>query len=136
MKKLLLLSGLLVSCSFSSANESVKIQPKDASEWLAKTPEVQVVDVRTTAEFTRDHLPKAVLIPWMEMEIRWTQADFEMSAKKQLDPKKPVLVYCRSGRRSAAASSALSKLGFTMIRDLDGGIVAWEKAGQSVVKPE
>ena len=68
-------------------------------------------------------LPRRVLIPW-------TDKDFATRAAKELDPGKPVLVYCRSGRRSAEAAAALAKLGFTDVRNLEGGILAWEKAEQ------
>jgi rhodanese-related sulfurtransferase len=50
------------------------------------------------------------------------------------DPGKPVLVYCRSGGRSARASKQLEKLGYKVVYDLDGGITAWKKAGKKVVK--
>jgi len=129
MKKVLSLLCLIVTCSLSSAGEPAKIPPKEASEWLGKTPEAQLLDVRTAEEFAGGHLAKAVLIPW-------TEPGFEERVRKQLEANKPVLVYCRSGRRSAAAASALAKLGFTGIRDLDGGIVAWEKAGEPVIKSE
>jgi rhodanese-related sulfurtransferase len=119
---------LFLPATLAFAAEPVKIPAKEASEWLAKTPEVQVVDVRTAEEFAGGHLAKAVM-------ISWTEPGFEACAKK-LDSKKPVLVYCRSGRRSAAAATALAKLGFIEIRDLDGGIVAWEKSGKPLVKPE
>jgi rhodanese-related sulfurtransferase len=128
MRNFFALFFLLLPGAIAFAAEPDKIPPKEASEWLAKTPEVQVVDVRTAEEFAGGHLAKAVM-------ISWTEPGFEAHAKK-LDPSKPVLVYCRSGRRSAAAASALAKLGFTEIRDLDGGIVAWEKAGESVAKSE
>lgn len=132
MKKLLSLLSLccmLVSCSCSLADAPVKIPPKEAAEWLAGTPDVQVLDVRSPEEFAGGHLSKAILISWAE-------PGFEERAKKQLDPKKPVLIYCRSGRRSAAAISALAKHGFVGIRELDGGIVAWDKAGQPLIKSE
>jgi rhodanese-related sulfurtransferase len=53
---------------------------------------------------------------------------------KVVDPKKPVLVYCRSGGRSAKAAKQMKDLGFVEISDLDGGITAWKKAGKKVVK--
>ncbi len=67
---------------------------------------------------------------------RERKVDFATRAAKELDSGKPVLVYCRSGRRSAEAAAALVKLGFADVRDLDGGILAWEKAGQPIIKPE
>ena len=117
------------SLGFVSAAEPVNVTAEAAAGWLAKTPAAQVLDVRTKEEFATGHLAKAVLIPW-------TDQDFTARAAKELDPKKPVLVYCRSGRRSAEAAPALAKLGFTEIRHLDGGILAWQTAGKPITKSE
>jgi rhodanese-related sulfurtransferase len=56
--------------------------------------------------------------------------NFATRAAKELDPGKPLLVYCRSGRRSAEAAAALVKLGFADVRNLEGGILAWGKSRQ------
>ncbi len=56
-------------------------------------------------------------------------------ATKALDPEKPVLVYCRSGGRSAKAVKLLREAGFKDVRDMEGGITAWEKEGRPVEKP-
>jgi rhodanese-related sulfurtransferase len=52
----------------------------------------------------------------------------------ELDPKKPVLIYCASGRRSAAAAAFLKEKGFTKVVDLAGGIGAWQQAGMPVTR--
>jgi rhodanese-related sulfurtransferase len=114
---------------FAGAAEKNDGSPPAIAAWLKVTPAVQILDVRTKEEFATGHLAKAALIPW-------TDKDFAARAQKELDPAKPVLVYCRSGRRSAEAAAGLSKLGFKHIRALDGGITAWTKAGQPVVKPD
>ncbi|MBK7908795.1 MAG: rhodanese-like domain-containing protein [Bacteroidetes bacterium] len=44
----------------------------------------------------------------------------------------PYLVYCRSGRRSAAAMQQMKDAGFTNVTNLDGGIMGWQNAGLSV----
>ena len=108
--------------------EPVTVTPAQADTWLAATPGVQVLDVRTKEEFTVGHLAKATLIPW-------TDKDFADRAVKELDPRKPVLVYCQGGVRSAKAAAALVKLGFTDVRDLAGGILAWQQTGKPINKP-
>ena len=118
------IGGILAAHAAEPANMS----PAEADSWLAATPAVRILDVRTTEEFADGHLAKATLIPW-------TDKDFTVRAAKELDPSKPVLVYCRSGRRSAAATAALVKLGFTEVRNLTGGILAWQQAGKPVHKP-
>ena len=86
-----------------------------------------VVDIRTDDEFKAGHLKGSTLVTWGEK-------DFEKQALAKLSKDKPVLVYCRSGRRSTAASEALAKLGFSKIHNLEGGITAWQKAGKEVTK--
>jgi rhodanese-related sulfurtransferase len=87
---------------------------------------VQLLDVRTPKEWNEGHLQGAKL-------VTLAKEGFVEKAKAALDPKKPVLVYCRSGRRSAMAAKQLREAGFT-VHDLDGGITAWQKAGKPVVK--
>ena len=128
MKKILMIMAVLVA-GCAMAGSVSKISPDAAEKWIAKTPDVQIVDVRELDEFSGGHLEGAVLLPWR-------QPDFDKRALSSLDPKKPVLVYCRSGRRSTAASEVLSKLGFVELRSLDGGIVAWQKAGKPVSSAE
>ncbi|MEY3896831.1 MAG: hypothetical protein RLZZ214_2351 [Verrucomicrobiota bacterium] len=111
------------------AVEPSTVTPAAAAAWLAATPAARILDVRTKEEFATGHLAKAVLIPW-------TDKDFATRAAKELDPGKPLLVYCRSGRRSAEAAAALAKLGFTDVRNVEGGILAWEKAKLPIGKSE
>ena len=47
---------------------------------------------------------------------------------------KPVAVICRSGRRSAAAAEILQKAGFSYVKNVDGGMLAWEQTGLRVVQ--
>jgi rhodanese-related sulfurtransferase len=70
---------------------------------------VKVVDVRTKAEFDAGHVPGAVNIPYDELERR---------AGEVGPPSQPLLLYCRSGRRSAIAGETLRRLGFTELYDL------------------
>jgi rhodanese-related sulfurtransferase len=70
---------------------------------------VKVVDVRTPAEFASGHVPGAVNIPYDEMAKRHAEIG---------PPSTPVLLYCRSGRRSEVASRALRERGFSAIYDL------------------
>jgi rhodanese-related sulfurtransferase len=70
---------------------------------------VKVVDVRTPAEFAAGHIPGAVNIPYDELARR---------AEEVGAPSAPVLLYCRTGRRSGIATETLRKLGFGEIYDL------------------
>lgn len=89
---------------------------------------VQILDVRTPEEWSEGYIKGAKL-------VTYPAEDFTEKATKALDPEKPVLVYCRSGGRSAKAAKLLLDAGFKDVRDLAGGITAWEEAGKPVVKP-
>ncbi|HEY6237630.1 MAG TPA: molybdopterin-synthase adenylyltransferase MoeB [Thermoplasmata archaeon] len=74
-----------------------------------------LVDVRTREEFEIAHLPQAKWIPGEELADR--AAELAQAAE--------VVVYCKSGGRSARAATLLRELGFTKVRNLTGGIDAW-----------
>lgn len=79
-----------------------------------------ILDVRTPEEFAAGHVPGAINIPYTELEERYSELQLEGSDE--------LVVYCQSGRRAAIAEAALSELGFTNVRDLDGHIAAWKQA--------
>jgi rhodanese-related sulfurtransferase len=69
---------------------------------------VTVVDVRSAGEFESGHVPGALNIPYDQVAAR----SAELGAKG-----KPVLLYCRSGRRSGIAAAELNKQGFSAVYD-------------------
>jgi rhodanese-related sulfurtransferase len=70
---------------------------------------VKVVDVRTPAEFATGHVPGALNIPHDQMEARHGEIG---------PPSTPVLLYCKSGRRTEVAEHVLREKGFSTIYDL------------------
>jgi rhodanese-related sulfurtransferase len=69
---------------------------------------VTVLDVRTSQEFEAGHVPGAVNIPYDQVAGRSAEVGLKG---------KPVLLYCRSGRRSAIAAAELVRQGFTAVYD-------------------
>lgn len=49
------------------------------------------------------------------------------------DKSAKIVVYCRSGRMSAVAASELTRLGYSRVSDLAGGMIDWEKAGNKII---
>ena len=93
---------------------------------IGDTDTVQLVDVRTKEEYEEGHISNALLIDYYSY-------NFEEQAIAKLSKEKTVAVYCRSGRRSASAAQKLVKLGYEVI-NLDGGILAWERAKMPIAK--
>ncbi len=86
-----------------------------------------IIDVRTPEEFSEAHLPNAKNFP-----IDNLSQDIETIKKLQQD--RPLLVYCRSGKRSARATEKLKNLGVNSLYNLKGGIKAWSNANYSIIK--
>ncbi|MDL5054593.1 rhodanese-like domain-containing protein [Oscillatoria laete-virens NRMC-F 0139] len=80
-----------------------------------------LIDVRTPAEFASGHIAGAVNIPVDELASRLSE----------VPQGQPVVVYCRSGNRSAQASRILAQAGYSDIYDL-GGLNAWTAQGLPV----
>ncbi len=101
-----------------------------ASEFNNKMIEegVQILDVRTAAEFEEGHIKNAVNI-----DIQSENFD---EGSKALYKDLPVYVYCQKGVRSNTAASRLRELGFSKVSELEGGLSKWEESGLPVVKTE
>ena len=85
-----------------------------------------ILDVREQSEFAAGHVLNSKLIPLGKLRERMGELE------KYRD--KPVVVVCRSGQRSASACALLGKQGFTQVFNLNGGIIAWQKASLPLEK--
>lgn len=80
-------------------------------------PAMQLIDVRTAAEYAEGHIPGATL-----MDVGSENFDAMI---RGLDKERPVALYCRSGRRSKMAAERVAKAGYEVV-ELDGGILSWK----------
>ncbi|MDQ1297978.1 MAG: hypothetical protein QG558_517 [Campylobacterota bacterium] len=99
------------------------ISPKQAHALLQQNPNITLVDVRTAEEYAKEHLAGATLLPVQDLS--------ENLSKLTRVKDKKIIVYCRSGTRSVAASRILVKNGFTPL-NVTGGINAWKGEGLSL----
>ena len=90
-----------------------EIQGGDARKLVAAG--ARLVDVRSPEEYARGHLPGAVNIPVQQLDHRLA----EVGARDG-----ELIVYCRSGHRSARATEILRQNGFTKVHNL-GPMTAW-----------
>lgn len=99
----------------------------DAKQALSMTRQgALLLDVREPDEYATVHAPNAKLIPLGELNARLP----EIAAYKD----KPIVVMCRSGRRSAQAVSLLKDAGYTQVSNMKGGIQSWQGDGLEVIK--
>lgn len=75
-----------------------------------------LLDVRTPEEYRAGHVEGALNIPVQELEQRLSELGQDKS--------KPVVIYCRSGRRSKAAQGILEQRGFNKVLDI-GPMPSW-----------
>lgn len=128
---LLVLMGNMASCQSAgkklpdgTTSVSVTVSADDFQKKMTALKDVQLVDVRTPEEYREGHIKNS-------LNINVQGSSFEAEVAK-LDKKKPVMVYCRSGRRSASAQSKLIDMGFAEVINLNGGISEWQSAGKPV----
>lgn len=78
------------------------------------------------------HIPYAGEIPQTDALVPFNDIQNNLD-KLPADKNAPVVVYCRSGSMSEAASKTLVGLGYTNIIDISGGMNAWQKTGGTLV---
>ncbi len=77
-----------------------------------------VLDVRQPQEYAKKHINGATLIPLGELPHRLSEVPKDT----------PVIVYCRSGNRSARAVAYLMDQGYINIHNLTGGMIVWSRS--------
>lgn len=124
MKYLLKILFLALTLSLYNCNgqQSVKtsLTATEFSDKIKTMPDAALIDARTPAEFSKGHLPNA-------LNVNWNGGDFDKQVAS-LDKSKPVLIYCLSGARSAAAANKMRADGFKQVLELEGGIMKWRAA--------
>jgi rhodanese-related sulfurtransferase len=119
----LVLVLLLSNCANESQTEIKVISPEEM-QTLLEFEDMQIVDVRTPEEYITGFIDTA-------QNIDFKSPTFDEDIKK-LDKTKPVILYCKSGGRSAKCSEKLKDAGFVKIYDLEGGITQWKFEGYDV----
>lgn len=86
--------------------------------------DVVLIDVREPEEYAAGHIPGVRLIPMGEVPSRLNEIPTD----------KTVIVTCRSGNRSGQITDFLRRNGFTRVHNMQGGLLAWQRAGYPVEK--
>lgn len=96
--------------------EYKRITASEAKERIDSEDDVIILDVRTEAEYDSGHIPSAILIPNETITDKMPELLPDLDAE--------ILIYCRSGNRSAQAAKKLIAIGYTNVYDF-GGISDW-----------
>ncbi|MCL1141598.1 rhodanese-like domain-containing protein [Shewanella gaetbuli] len=109
--KRLLLSALMTGVLGLSAHVNAK-DINAESAWKQIEQQAVVIDVRTANEFAAGHIEGAINIPFEEI--------VEGVNALNLTKDSPIVLYCRSGRRSGIADNALTEAGYSQSMNAGG----------------
>ena len=123
MKKIFFAFCILFSISGFSQKT---ISSDEANELIKTSKKLQIVDVRTPHEYDSSHVQNAINIDYRNTSFR--------DNIQILDKTKPVLVYCRSGKRSLNAMNIMIGLGFNDVYNLRGGILEFAQKQPERIK--
>lgn len=101
-------------------NNNMDITIEELKERMDKGEQLNLIDVREEYEFDEFNIG-AILIPLGELPDRLE----EIEAWKEQE----ILIHCRSGVRSGRAKEYLTSEGYTNVRNVLGGMLAWQEAG-------
>ena len=86
-----------------------------AAGLASRAEDATVLDVRSAAEWEEGHVPGAIHVPLALLVARMSE----------FRDRQPIITYCQSGARSAAAASLLRASGMSEVVNVDGGFDAW-----------
>jgi rhodanese-related sulfurtransferase len=110
---------LAALCALAFAANFNNIDPQQAQAMFRQG--APILDVREPHEYAEAHAPGSLLVPLGQLASRANEfRAFE---------NKPIILICRSGQRSSAAAEMLAQQGFKVVYNVQGGIIAWDKAG-------
>ncbi len=104
------------SCFIGNQAQGVpEITCQELKELLDEQVDISLIDVREPHEYEFCRIEGAILIPLGQL----------LTQLSTLDKEADYVMQCRSGGRSAQATAAMLRCGFTSVRNLVGGILQW-----------
>ncbi len=96
-----------------------EISAGDLHQKIKAGEDILLIDVRTPQEFAAAHIRGSRLLPLMSLAGRIAELPRDQT----------LVICCQSGNRSLVACEQLNRLGFVNVVNLQGGIIAWHRAG-------
>ena len=116
---------VLIAASCLSPKKGYRsVTAEEFSDIISNDPEVQILDVRTPAEYAEGHIYNAI-----NVDVK--SAQFEKRVEVAISKDRLVAVYCRSGRRSKTAADFLVSKGYEVV-DLNNGFNEWQSLNMPV----
>lgn len=109
--------------SSAAKSKAPHISSQQLSDYLSGQDKFVLLDVRTESEFEAGHIQGAQWFPRGKLEY------YIQDLVK--DPDARIILYCRTGGRSALATLTLKDMGYTNVVDLDGGFKEWVSEGKT-----
>lgn len=106
---------------FFNSHGYQNISSDDLRDKIDRKDDFFLLDVRTPQEHASHAIEGSHLLPVQELNFR----------AQELPRNKEIVVYCRVGNRSAFAAAYLSRLGYN-VKNLEGGIIDWNRTGGAV----
>lgn len=99
------------------------ITPEQLAEALKTSKKITLIDVRQTSE-------RPILGKITENDLHIARGYIEIVTYSKITNRDtPIVVFCGKGIRSAFAANTLTKMGYTNVRNLKGGVMGWKNAG-------
>ncbi|MCB1527317.1 MAG: rhodanese-like domain-containing protein [Hyphomicrobiaceae bacterium] len=111
--------------SEKAAAEITEIMPWDLEELLAKPGDLMVLDVRERSEFQLVHIAGSLNVPRGILEAACEYDYAETEPELVEARRRPIVVVCRSGNRSALAAYVMKLIGYEDVSSLKLGIKGW-----------
>jgi len=97
---------------------------EDVSQRLERGEKLTIIDVREESEWDQGHIPGSVHL---------SKGTIERDIERMFpDTNAELILYCGGGFRSALAADNLTKMGYTNVISMDGGMRGWREAGLDV----
>mgnify|MGYP001571697440 CR=1 FL=1 len=110
--------------------DSYEISPAELAEKLKNSGSIVLLDVRTPEEYAAGHLADVLLLPVQELSGE-TLSGIGLGEDAK---NKNIVVYCRTGVRSARAYTMMSSWGYANVKNLSGGITRWQSENYPITE--
>ena len=96
------------------------VNATELNDLLQSGQETLLIDVRSPGEYAHDgHIEGARLMPLQEL----------FQKTDELPQDQEIIFICRSGNRSMVACQQMARLGYSNVKNFEGGMIAWQRAG-------